>query len=112
MKAFLSHSSHDKEFVRAIAKELGRQFCVFDEQAFSTGDEFKTSIEKGLDESDIFVLFASKHSLESIWVNYEIEEAWYRKLQKNIRKSLVYIIEASIDYANIPQWLQRGIVQG
>ncbi len=28
MKAFLSHSSEDKEFVQAIARELGRQFCV------------------------------------------------------------------------------------
>jgi hypothetical protein len=37
MKAFLSHSSKDKQFVTAVAKELGRQFCVFDEQVFETG---------------------------------------------------------------------------
>jgi hypothetical protein len=37
MKAFLSHSSKDKQFVAAVAKELGRQFCVFDEQVFETG---------------------------------------------------------------------------
>lgn len=71
MKAFLSHSSQDKQFVGAVAKELGRQFCVFDEQVFETGNEFKDSIERGLDESSVFVLFASRKALESIWVKFE-----------------------------------------
>ena len=108
MKAFLSHSSRDKEFVRAVAQELGRQYCVFDEQSFETGSEFKLSIEKGLDESDVFVLFASKEALKSVWVNLEISEAWYRKLERNIAKSLVYIIDSSIDFSDIPEWLRRG----
>lgn len=111
MKAFLSHSAHDKEFVRSVAKELGRQFCVFDEQSFSSGTEFKKSIENSFEESDVFVLFASKHSLSSDWVNFEIEEAWYGKLRKNISKSITYIIDSNIDYSNIPQWLQRGKIE-
>ncbi len=41
VRAFLSHSSKDKEFVRAVAQEMGRQHCIFDEQAFETGNEFK-----------------------------------------------------------------------
>jgi tetratricopeptide (TPR) repeat protein len=111
MKAFLSHSSADKEFVKAIAKELGRQFCVYDEQSFASGIEFKKSIENGLEESDVFVLFASKSSLSSDWVNFEVEEAWYKKLQKNINQSLTYIIDSSVDYDNIPKWLQRGKIE-
>lgn len=51
VRAFLSHSSKDKEFVRAVAQELGRQHCIFDKQAFKTGDEFKKAIELGLDSS-------------------------------------------------------------
>ena len=111
MKAFLSHSSHNKEFVRAVAKELGRQLCIFDEQVFNTGDEFKSSIEKGLDESSIFVLFASKEALESIWVSFETEEAWYKKLQKHLAIALVYIIDSSITIEDIPKWLQRGLIR-
>jgi tetratricopeptide (TPR) repeat protein len=109
-KAFLSHSSEDKEFVRAVAQELGRQYCIYDEKVFKTGDEFKKSIENGLDSSSIFVLFASKHSLLSDWVNFEVEEAWYKTLERNLPKSLVYIINDS-DIEEIPIWLTRAKVQ-
>jgi tetratricopeptide (TPR) repeat protein len=109
-KAFLSHSSEDKEFVEAVAQELGRQYCIYDEKVFKTGDEFKKSIENGLDSSSIFVLFASKHSLLSDWVNFEVEEAWYKKLERNLPKSLVYIITDS-DIEEIPIWLRRAKVQ-
>ena len=80
MKAFLSHSSTDKEFVRAVAGNLRRQYCVFDERSFSVGQEFKSSIEAGLNKSDIFVLFAAEAALASIWVDFEINETWYSVL--------------------------------
>ncbi len=111
MKAFLSHSSKDKEFVRSIAKELGRQYCVFDEQVFATGDEFKKSIEQGLDDSAVFVLFASQASLESIWVKFETDEAWYRKLKNGVSKGLVYVIDSKVDIENIPEWLKRALIR-
>jgi tetratricopeptide (TPR) repeat protein len=111
MKAFLSHSSHDKEFVRAVAKQLGRQFCLFDEQVFSTGEEFKQSIEQGLDESTVFVLFASRYALKSIWVNFELDEAWYRKLRSSLTKSLVYLIDSSINIDDLPEWLRRALMR-
>jgi tetratricopeptide (TPR) repeat protein len=111
VRAFLSHSSKDKELVKAVAQELGRQHCIFDEQAFETGNEFKQSIQNGLDSSSIFVLFASNSSLLSDWVNFEVEEAWYRKLEKNLDKSLVYIITDSVDIEQLPLWLKRAKVQ-
>ena len=111
MKAFLSHSSQDKEFVRAVANQLGRQFCLFDEQAFASGDEFKKSIEQSLDESSVFVLFASHGALESIWVNFEVEEAWYRKLRNTLNKSLVYLIDSSVNIDDLPEWLRRALVR-
>jgi hypothetical protein len=111
MKAFLSHSWEDKELVSAVAKELGRQFCVVDSQAFSTGNEFKHSIEKGLDDSSTFVLFASKASLASVWVNFEIDEAWMNKLQKKLSSALVYIIDSSVTHLDMPEWLRRGLIR-
>jgi hypothetical protein len=110
-KAFLSHSSKDKEFVRSIALELGRQHCLFDEQTFETGEEFKRSIQEGLDSSAIFVLFASENSLTSDWVNFEMEEAWYKKLERNLPKSLVFIISDSVDIDNLPAWIKRAKIQ-
>jgi tetratricopeptide (TPR) repeat protein len=111
MKAFLSHSSEDKEFVRAVAKELGRQFCVFDEQVFATGEEFKSSIERGFDESSVFVLFGSRNAIDSIWVKFETEEAWFRKLRNSLSKSLVYIIDSSVEVEKLPEWLRRTLIR-
>jgi len=34
MKAFLSHSSFDKEFVKDVADQLGRTSCIFDKYSF------------------------------------------------------------------------------
>lgn len=107
-RAFLSHSSLDKEFVRAVANDLGRQFCLFDEQVFDTGETFKNSIENHLDDSSIFVLFVSAEALKRIWVKFEIDEAWYRHLEGRLSKALVFIIDASVDYDAIPPWLKRA----
>ena len=111
MKAFLSHSSQDKEFVAAVAKELGRQYCVFDDKSFTSGQEFKEAIEQGLDESSVFVLFASHAALTSLWVKFEVDEAWYRKLSKNLSKSLVYLIDSKVQVDDLPEWLRRALVR-
>lgn len=110
-RAFLSHSSKDKEFVQAVARELGRQYCIFDEKSFDTGREFRESIVEGIDASSIFVLFASNNSLTSDWVDFELEEAWYKKLEKNLKNSLVYAISDSIDVDDLPLWLKRAKVK-
>jgi tetratricopeptide (TPR) repeat protein len=111
MKAFLSYSSKDVEFVRAIAEILHRQYCLYDEKAFATGIEFKQSIENGLSESSVFVLFASKNSLDSIWVQFEANEAWYQRLKNKLSNSLVYLIDSSIEIDNLPEWLKRALVR-
>lgn len=107
MKAFLSHSSHDKELVEAVASELGRASCILDKWAFETGVDFKRSIERGLNDSSVFVLFASRNALNSVWVDFEISEAWFGKLQKKLASSLVYLIEAGLTADDLPEWLRR-----
>lgn len=107
-RAFLSHSSTDKEFVRAVANELGRQFCLFDEQVFEDGEEFKVAIETMLDESTVFVLFVSEATLERIWVQFEITEAWYKQLEGKISKALVFLLSPSIQFGALPKWLSRA----
>ncbi|MEY2334511.1 TIR domain-containing protein [Acidithiobacillus ferrianus] len=107
-KAFLSHSSEDEEFVRQVASKLGRQYCLVDKQVFDNGITFKDSIDKHLDESSVFVLFASRKALESVWVEYEINESWYLKLKGSISSSIVFIIDSDISYKDLPPWLGRA----
>ncbi len=103
MKAFLSHSSKDKELVRSVAYELGRQFCLFDEQAFETGVEFRDSIENSFEKTSLFVFFASQEALKSAWVEFEIEEAWYGNLQGSLRHAVVFLIDSSLTPAHVPR---------
>lgn len=107
-RAFLSHSSTNKEFVRAVANELGRQYCLFDEQVFEDGEQFKAAIETMLDESAVFVLFVGDDTLDRMWVQFEIDEAWYRKLEAHISKALVFLLTPSIPFSALPKWLSRA----
>lgn len=110
MKAFLSHSSANKDFVESVATQLGRQFCVFDKQSFQSGLEFKDSIEKGLNDSGLFVLFASPEALESIWVQFEINEVFYSVVQKKLSRVLVVTLGDSVRVSQLPEWLRRAKV--
>jgi len=96
--------------VEAVANELGRQYCVYDARSFDTGDTFKRSIERGLDESSVFVLFASRKALESVWVAFEADEAWFAKLRGTLATSLVYLIEGGLSVDDLPEWLRRAKV--
>jgi tetratricopeptide (TPR) repeat protein len=108
MKAFLSHSSANKDFVETVAKDLGRQFCVFDKQSFQSGIEFKDSIEKGLNDSSLFVLFVSPEALDSIWVQFEIAEAFYGVVQKRLHRVLVVMLGNTVNVSQLPEWLRRA----
>jgi len=110
VRAFLSHSSTDKEFVRGVVRELGDLACVFDERSFESGAEFRTSIEEHLEDSDVLVLFASKNSIKSDWVKFELDEAWYQKLRGRLSHSLVFLMDDHTHYSDLPTWLQRARV--
>ncbi|MDO8415794.1 MAG: TIR domain-containing protein [Agitococcus sp.] len=111
MKAFLSHSSLDKEFVREVASKLGRLNCIFDERSFNSGEEFKAAIEQHLENSSVFVFFATKNSLESFWCQFEIEEAFYLKLKAKLDTAVVYIIDQGVNLAKIPSWLRKALIK-
>lgn len=110
MKAFLSHSSADKEFVRAVSQDLGRQFCVFDEASFNNGAELREAITQGLGSAELFVLFLSREALESRWVQFEVEEAWYRRTHGDLKEVLVYLLDAGIQISELPEWVGRAKV--
>lgn len=110
MRAFLSHSSTDNELVRAVAKELGRQHCVFDEQAFDSGEDFLAAIDRGLEQSATIVLFASRAALESMWVRQEIEKARERTMLGAMHGAQVFLIDGSVTVSDLPAWVQRAKV--
>jgi tetratricopeptide (TPR) repeat protein len=108
-KAFLSHSSSDKPLVEKIAAQLGKNNCHYDKFTFEAGRETLEEIFKGLEDTDIFVLFISDKSLESEWVKKEIIGA--KKLQSDsiIDRVFPLLIDKSITYDDprIPDWIKK-----
>lgn len=109
IKAFLSHSSKDKDsYVRNVAKWLGKDNIIYDEFTFEEGEKSFDEIIKGLEHTQVFVLFISNNALNSDWVKTEITEAKIRLDEKDICKVFPIIIENGITYEDkrIPKWLR------
>lgn len=112
-KAFICHSSQDKEYVRFIASKLGRARVLFDELCFEPGIDFRAEIRRHLDSTALFVFIASKKSLASGWCQFELDEVELRKLHGGIQGQLTIIIDHDISYDDLPAWLtqSRAIIQ-
>lgn len=108
-KAFLSHSSKSKTLVAKIAAQLGKNNCHYDQLTFEAGNLTIKEIFKGLEDTDVFVLFISEPALESKWVKKEITTA-KQLLSKNIIERIFpIIIDKSIDHTDdrIPEWIRK-----
>ncbi len=47
-------------------------------------------------------------SLDSLWVKFEIDEAFYGVVQRKLRKVLVLFLGNSITIDKLPEWLKRA----
>ncbi|WP_127018807.1 toll/interleukin-1 receptor domain-containing protein [Flagellimonas beolgyonensis] len=108
-KAFLSHSSKDKEIVRKVANQLGNKNCVLDEISFEPGRKTLNEIFNELDSSDIFVLFISEESLNSSWVKKEIQKAKENLNNEFLDRIIPIIIDKKITHLDerIPKWIAK-----
>lgn len=106
-KAFLCHASKDKGYVDIVAQKLGRAKVVFDAMHFAPGEDFRVAIQSGLDDTRVFVFLVSPDSLASVWCRHEVNEAEFRRLNESIDRCLTIIIDRTVRYADLPQWLQR-----
>jgi len=105
-KAFLSHSSLDKEYVRLVARKLRRYQVEFDENNFAPGEDFRIEINMSLKRCNLFVFFASKASLLSGWVNFEIDQVELNKIKGENISFLVVILDNS-KHSDLPNWMQK-----
>ena len=107
---YLAHASQDKPFVDRVALQLGRHRVVYDKWTFKAGDSLLEAMQQGLDDSDVFVLFASLRSLHSVWTNYEIDEAEWRLAIGGLRNTTTVILRGELDVKDLPSWLTQTLV--
>lgn len=113
-KAFLSHSSAQKDFVRKVYKLLGASRCVFDECCFDNGKKIIDEILRGLQNTDLFILFVSNESLDSEWVQKEIVLADMFMQKHGLKQILPILIDPNIKPGadeRIPVWMKQFLMK-
>jgi hypothetical protein len=78
MKAFISYSSVDREFVQRLATDLRVQEGIdasFDQWEINPGDLFPEQIERALAEANVLIFVLSPERVDSRWVSYE-RQSW------------------------------------
>lgn len=109
-KAFVSHSSTDKDLVNEVIKGIPTSRWEIDSITFEEGKTSASEIEKALSRSDLFVLFASKRALEeSGWIESELEIAQQLYYKKSIRGIQVFIIDET-PIKHLPTWVRMHVV--
>ena len=105
MKAFLSHSSKDKAFVRSVADLLGLSRCEYDEYTF----EFTLNAEairRALKRCNLFVFCLSENSIRSDFVTEELRAALEARASGLIRKVLIFSRDLT-SYKLLPEWMRE-----
>lgn len=109
-KAFLSHSSKDKGFVKGVADALGSALCHYDERTFEPTGDSAEEILTALGNSEAFVLFLSKNALDSPWVQKEIKYAKHMFFEGKIASVAIFPLDKT-QRDELDTWLRPFVVQ-
>ena len=103
-KIFLSHSSKDKDFVRRLANDLQSSNVPvwFDEWELQVGDSLNHKIQEGINESGWLAIVISNNSINSKWVEKELNAA----LTTELEKRQVFVLPIVIEDCEIPLFLR------
>ena len=105
MPAFLSHSSANKSFVDAVFSALGPSIAEYDDKTFSAGKFNTEAMRDAISRSNLFVLFATRQSLDSGFVEYEINIANEFLASRRIRRILTFCIDG-VSPSDLPDSLR------
>src|SRR5262245_1643849 len=105
--AFLSHSSKDKEVVRAVAERLRADGLRiwFDEWELKPGDILPKKIDDGLEDSRVLVLFMSANAFGSDWTPLESGAFRFRDPLNKERRFIPVRLDESPIKASLAQIL-------
>ena len=119
IKAFLSHSSKQKPFIKEVASILGREKVILDEFVFESGrkliDEINNNEEKDENEN-IYKAMESEFGRELSNMEVEIVKAWKEKgysdeiITEALRESVMNGV-AGLRYMDkiLYEWSKKGI---
>jgi tetratricopeptide (TPR) repeat protein len=105
-QVFLSLSYVDADFVRNVKSRLPIGLAHFYEDTFENGESLLKAMEKRVDASRVFVLFASKAGLDSRAVQFEIDQARLTNVFSHDVRILIFPTSPDVTFADLPKWMQ------
>lgn len=107
IKAFISHSSEQKQFVLDLVETLGRDYCIVDCYNFISAYQTINEIYDKIDKSTVFVLLLSKASLSSEWVKEEIRYVRDKLEPGCLERFWPFIIDENLSIEECPEWMRK-----
>ncbi len=101
MKAFLSHTSLDKDLVGLVHQKLENKSAWYDAADIENGESIPERINEGLRYATHYILFWSQKACESNWVRAELNAAFVR-MMANKCKFMIFVLDAT----PLPELLQ------
>jgi TIR domain/Pentapeptide repeats (8 copies) len=94
---FISHSTKDKRFAERLYSDLQNRNvrCWYAPEDLKIGDPFQDRIERSIHLQDKFLLILSKNSVESPWVEDEVQSA----IERERKEDRLILFPISIDDA-------------
>lgn len=86
IKAFISYQKKEKEFVKIIAECLVENSVdvFYDKWDIQGGDSIPLELERGINESSLFIYILSSSSVKSKWVQQEYHSFLWRKINNHV----------------------------
>ena len=105
---FISHSSLDASFVEELYKALQERNikCWYAPKDLDFGDKIRDEIDKAINKSDKLLIVLSSSSIDSYWVEDEVEAAIESEIKSNSIKLIPIMIENEVFESEKP-WFRK-----
>jgi hypothetical protein len=89
---FISYSHQDEAFAERLHADLEQQGvqCWFAPHDMRIGDKIRPTIDGSIQEHDKLLLILSEHSIDSDWVEAEVETAWEK--ERKLKQAMLFPI--------------------
>ncbi|HZK99060.1 MAG TPA: TIR domain-containing protein [Caulobacteraceae bacterium] len=104
---FLSLEGADANFVTQVQRFLPDGLAHFYPRSFGNGEELVAAMEARVGHATMFALFASKKSVASFWVGFEIDQARIAKIKDPKFRIVVVPIDREVTHADLPAWMRN-----
>lgn len=104
MKIFISHSHSEKQFARKLSdriRDMNFQIWI-DEEEIHIGESLIYKITEGLNTVDLVIVILSTNSINSSWVQEELDFA----LNKQITESKIIVLPILVEKVELPLFLK------